>query len=166
MYVAGIVDYFSNTPKTELFVWSSTVAIHAWGASGYRSQLKSARSTAGDIKSGSTGPRIWTSLALLGQFGGFVLPPLVYLTAIACNKFRQPEWTTGYALPSPPHVFGVNGVTVGRAVGLLAFLTGTILARTALRVLGDQYHAIGVSPPSSHGLPSVDRRFTFFLIYR
>lgn len=147
MYVAGIVDYFSNTPKTELFVWSSTVAIHAWGASGYRSQLKSARSTAGDIRSGSTGPRIWTSLALLGQFGGFVLPPLVYLTAIACNKFRQPEWTTGYTLPSPPDVSGVNGVTVGRAVGLLAFLTGTILARTALRVLGDQYHAIGVSPP-------------------
>jgi hypothetical protein len=52
---------------------------------------------------------------------------------------------TEYALPSPPNVFGLDGVTVGRTVGLLASLAGTMLTHTALKSLGDQYHAIGVS---------------------
>ena len=52
------------------------------------------------------------------------------------------------ALPPPPDVFGVDGVIVGRAAGLLVHFVGTLLARTALRVLGDQFHVIGVSVPS------------------
>ena len=52
---------------------------------------------------------------------------------------------TKYALPSAPDLLGVDGITVGRAVGLLVVLAGTVLAQTALKVLGDQYNAIGVS---------------------
>jgi hypothetical protein len=101
-----------------------------------------------------------------GQVCGLFLPKLIYWTATAHNKFRQPEWMTEYALPSPPDVFGVDGATVGRTVGLLAVLAGTILTRTALKALGDQYHAIGVSALFFRGLPDTDRRLTFFLGYR
>ena len=60
---------------------------------------------------------------------------------------------TEHALPIPPDVFGVNGVVIGRTVGLVAALAGTILTRTALKALGDQYNVIGV-------------RAVFFVDYR
>lgn len=145
MYVAGIMDHFSDAPRMELIVWGSTVGIIASSVFLVRSNLKGAKSRAGNIKPGSTGPRIWTSLGILGQFSGLTLPPLVYCTTTAYNKFHQPEWMTEYALPSLPDVFGIDGVTVGRAVGLLALFAGTILTRAALRVLGDQFEIIGVS---------------------
>ena len=157
------MDHFSDSPKMELIVWGSTVAIRIWGIFGFHSQVKSARSTAGNIKPGSTGPRIWTNLALLGQFFGLMLPPLVYLAATAWNKFRQPEWMREYVLPSPPDIFGVDGVVVGRVVGLLVHLAGTMFAHAALKTLGDQYHAIGVSILSSRGLPYTDRWLTLSL---
>ena len=144
MYVAGIMDHFSNAPKMELIVWGSTIGIIASSAFRFHSQAKIARSEAGDTKPGSTGPPIWTSSIMLGQLGAVLLPPLVYLTATARNNFHQPEWIVEHALPTPPDVFGVNGVVVGRAVGLVAALAGTILTRTALRALGDQYNVIGV----------------------
>ena len=151
MYVAGIMDHFSDAPRMELIVWGSTVAILASSACRTRCQLKTARSKAGDTKRGSTGPHFWTSLAILGQYSGLGLPPLIYWTTTAYNKFRQPEWMTEHALPSPPDVLGVDGVIVGRAVGLLAFFAGAVLTRTALKVLGDQFQVIGVSPLASHG---------------
>lgn len=134
----------------ELIVWGSTVGSLALSTLNLRGQLKNGRSKAGNIKPGSTGPRIWTTLALLGQFFGFFLPQVVYWTTTAYNGFRQPEWMTEYTLPSPPDVFGVNGVVAGRAVGLLAVFAGRIFATTALKTLGDQYHAIGVGPLSSN----------------
>ena len=63
---------------------------------------------------------------------------------------------TKYAPPAPPDVFGIDGVTAGRAVGLLAVLTGAVLAQTALKALGDQYNSIGVGTPFFRGLPGVD----------
>ena len=149
MYIAGIMNHFSSVPKMELIVWGSSVVGGISTAFKLRSQFKSARLTAGDIKPGSTGPRIWTNLAISAQMCGFMLPSLVYMAVIAHNKFRQPEWMTEYALPSPPDVFGVDGVTVGRAVGLLAGFAGANFSHTALKALGDQYHAIGVSAPPS-----------------
>ena len=139
------MDHLSDAPKMELIVWGSTVAIFASSTIRARNQLARARSKAGDIKPGSTGPRVWTTLSIVGQFGGMSLPTLVYWTATAYNKFRQPEWLTEYALPPPPEVFGVDGLVVGRGLGLLALLGGTILARSAMKALGDQFHAIGVS---------------------
>ena len=160
------MDPFSNAPKMELIVWGSTMvmAVGALVDSRLRRQVKSA--TAGAIQPGSTGPRIWTSLAILGQLCGFTLPQLVYLTATICNKFRQPEWMTEYALPSPPGVFRLSGVTVGRAVGLLGALAGTILTHAAMEALGDQYHSTGVSALPYHGLPRTRRRLTSLLGYR
>jgi len=139
------MGYLSDASNVELVIWGSTMAINTASAFGVRRQLKSARSKVGDIKPGSTGPRIWTNLALLGQFSGFILPQLVYWIATAYNGFRQPAWMTEHALPSPPDIFGVDGVVVGRVAGLLAVIAGTHFARTALKTLGDQYHAIGVS---------------------
>ena len=139
------MNHLSDAPKMELIVWGSTMAIFASSTFQARRQLASARSKAGNIKAGSTGPRIPTTLAMLGQFGGMSLPTLVYWTATAYNEFCQPEWMTKYTLPTPPDVFGLDGVVVGRAVGLLALLAGTILTRSALEALGDQFHAIGVS---------------------
>ena len=147
MYTAGIMDHFSDSPKMELIVWGSTMAILASSTFGVRSHLKSARSKAGDIKPGSTGPRIWRSLALFGQFSGLYLSPLIYWTTTATNNFHQPEWIKEYSLPLPPDVFGVDGVTVGRVVGLLGTVAGTVLARVAMSTLGDQFHVIGVSTP-------------------
>ncbi|KAF9781216.1 hypothetical protein BJ322DRAFT_260561 [Thelephora terrestris] len=144
MYFAGIMDHLSDAPKMELIVWGSTMGILASSTFRVRRQLASARSKAGNIKPGSTGPCTQTTLAILGQVGGMSLPTLVYWTATACNKFHQPEWMTEYALPAPPDVFGADGVVVGRAVGLLAFLVGTTLTRSALKALGDQFHAIGI----------------------
>jgi len=72
------------------------------------------------------------------------LLPLVYWTATASNKFHQPAWMSEYALPSPPDVFGFDGVTVGRTVGLLGTLAGAILTRTALKALGDQCSTFGI----------------------
>jgi hypothetical protein len=166
MYVAGIMNHFSDAPKMELIVWGSTMGIAAWTSLRVRNQLKSARSKAGDIKPGSTGPRIWTGLVISGQFGGFFIPPLVYWVTTARNKFHQPEWMTEYALPSPPDVLGVDGVTFGRAVGLLVLFAGTMWTRTALKALGDQFNAIGVSALFFHGLPDTDRGLAFFLGYR
>ena len=145
------MDHFSDAPKMELTVWGPTIAIFVSSAFSARSQVKSARSKAGDIKPGSTGPRIWTNLAFLGQSGGLCLLPLVYWSATASDKFRQLEWMTEYTLPSPTDIFGVGGVTVGRTVGLLGVFAGAILTRTALKALGDQCSAIGVSLLSSRG---------------
>lgn len=145
------MDHFSDAPKVELIIWCSMVAIRAWGTFGFRGQIKSARSTAGKIKPGSTGPRLWTTLALVGQFCGFLLPWVVYVIAIAWNKFRQPDWMIEYALPPFPAIFGVDSVTFGRAVGVLGHFAGSALAYIALKTLGDQYHAIGVSDLSSRG---------------
>ena len=155
--------HFSDVSKMELIVWGSTMAIQFWGAPRLHSQIRSARSTAGNIKPGSTGPRIWTNLALLGQFCGFWVPLFVYLIATAWNKFRQPEWMKGHVLPPPPDVLGVDGVVVGRTVGLLVHLSGSAFGHVALKTLGDQYHAIGVSILSSCGLPYTDRWLTFSL---
>ena len=141
----------------ELIVWGSTMAILVSSAFRARGQLKSARSNAGDIKPGSTGPRIWTNLAFLGQSGGLYLLPLVYWSATASNKFHQPEWMTEYALPPSTDVFGVDSVTVGRTVGLLGVLTGAVLTRTALKALGDPCSTIGVSALFSRGLPDTNR---------
>lgn len=139
------MNHLSDAPKMELIVWGSTAGIFASSILPVRSQLARARSTAGDIKAGSTGPRLWTNLSILGQFGGMSLPTLVYLTATAYNKFHQPEWLAEYALPQPSDVFGVDGVVVGKAVGLLVLIAGTIFTRSAIKALGDQFHAIGVS---------------------
>jgi len=147
MYVAGIMDHFTDAPRMELIVWGSTVGIFTSLVFRAHSQVKRARSRAGGIKPGSTGPRIWTSLALLGQFGGITVPPLIYWTTTAYNGFKQPEWMTEYALPSPPDVFGADGVMVGRTAGLLAFFAGEMLIHSAVKALGDQFHAIGVSGP-------------------
>ena len=164
MYIAGIMDYFSNAPRMELAVWASTLVLHASGTFGVRRQLKNARLKVGDIKPGSTGPRFWTNLALFSQFCGLVLPPFVFWTTIGFNGFRQPEWMAEYALPAPPDVFGIDGGVVGRMAGLLVFLSGRNFASTALKTLGDQYHAIGVSPLVVSWLSDVDRRLTFFWI--
>jgi len=157
------MDHFSDAPKIELIVWGSTVAILASSACRTHCQLKTARSKAGNAKQGSTGPRLWTSLAILGQFSGLTLPPLIYWTTTAYNKFQQPEWMTEYALPSPPDVLGFDGVIVGRVVGLLAFFAGTALTRAALKILGDQFQVIGVSPLSLHGPRMPTGRLTFAL---
>ena len=166
MYVAGIMDHFSDAPKMELIVWGSTVGIIASSVVRFRRQANIARLKAGDTKPGSTGPRIWTSSVILGQFCSYILPPLVYLTTTARNGFHQPGWMTEHALPAPPDVFGFDGVTVGRGVGLLAALAGTVLTRTALETLGDQYNAIGVRVIFFRGSPDTARRLTFVLGYR
>ena len=159
MYIAGIMDHFSDAPRMELIIWSFTLGITA--LSGYRARNQVKNSKAGGIKSGSTGPRFWINLALLGQgFGSFV-PPLTYWIVTAYNKFQQPEWMAKYALPSPPDVFGVDGVTIGRMVGLLAYLAGTIFARTALKILGDQYQPIGVSDHIFAWITDANRWLTF-----
>ena len=163
MYVAGIMNHFSEAPKMELIVWGSTMAIFVSTAFEARSQLKSARSKAGDTKLASTGPRFWTSLAFLGQSAGLYLLPLVYWTTTASNKFHQPGWMTEYALPSPPDVFGFDGITVGRTVGLLGVLVGAKLTRTALKALGDQFSTFGVSALLFHGLSDVNRWLATFL---
>jgi hypothetical protein len=62
-----------------------------------------------------------------------------------------------YSLPPPPDVFGVDGIVVGRGVGLLALLTGAMLMHRAIKALGDQLHAIGVSAPSQISLETDSR---------
>ena len=119
-----------------------------------------------DSKPGSTGPRILTSVAVLGRFCGPALPPLDYLTATAYDEFHQPKWMAAYALPSPSDVFGVDDILVGRVVGLLAGLAGSILMSIALKFLGDQFHAIGVSAIFFCGLSDTDRQSAFFLGHR
>ena len=159
------MDHFSNAPRMELIVWSSTVGIIASSAFRFRSQYKIARSKAGDTKPGSTGPRIWTTAVILAQLAVFMLPPVTYLAGTAGNKFHQPAWLTKYALPSPPDVFGIDGVMAGRAVGLLAVLAGTALMRTALKALGEQYNAIGVSSLLSVGYQTpVDSLHSFWVV--
>lgn len=146
MQLAAMLDHLSDTRATmELVIWVWTVSGVVPSVFGLRRQLKNAKSRAGSIKPGSTGPRIWTGLLLLSQFCGFFLPQLVYWTATGYNGFRQPEWMTEHALPSPPYVLGVDGMVVGRAVGLMAMLAGKALAGTAMKALGDQYSPIGVS---------------------
>ena len=158
MYVAGIMDHFSNAPRMELIVWGSTVGIIT--ASVFRVHCQVKRSKAGKIKPGSTGPRLKTSLAILGQLGGFSVPLLVYWTTTAYNKFQQPEWMTEYALPSPPDFFGVDGITAGRTAGLLMFFAGAILARAAVKALGDQFYVIGVSDPIFTWITDATQRLT------
>jgi len=153
MRPTGITDYLSDAPKMEFIVWGLTLTWLTLSILQFRRQLRNAGPKVGDIKPGSTGPPIWTSLAVLGQMGGFLLPQLIYWTTTANNGFRQPEWMAEYALPSPPDIFGVDGVLVGRAVGLLAHYAGSVLMRTTMKTLGDQYHLIGVSALFFHGLP-------------
>ena len=159
MYVAGIMDHFSDAPRMELIVWASVVGIGIPAA--FRTYGQCKNSKAGDIKPGSTGPRFWTNLALLGQFSGLVAPSFIYWTTTAYNKFQQPGWMIEHALPSPPDAFGVDGVIVGRAVGLLVHFAGTTLVRAALKALGDQYHAIGVSGPVFSWITDANQRLTF-----
>ena len=145
----------------ELIVWGSTVGILASSAFRAQNQINKTRSKAGHTKPGSTGPRLWTGLAILGQASGFSAPPLVYWTTTAYNKFRQPEWMAEYALPSPPDVFGIDGVIAGRTAGLLMFFAGAMLARAALKALGDQFHVIGVSDPIFVWTTDTNQRLTF-----
>ena len=149
MYVSGIMDHFSDAPRMELIVWGSTAGIIATAVFRVIRQLKRARRKAGAIKPGSTGPRFRTSLAILGHIGASDLPPLIYFTTTLYHRFQQPEWMAEHALPPPPDVFGVDGVTVGRTAGLLGIFAGSALAGSALNVLGDQLEVIGVSPPIS-----------------
>jgi len=160
------MDYFSGVPKMELIVWGLTVGRSVSANLTIVRQIRSARSKAGNIKPGSTGPRIWTGLALAGQLGGFLLPQLVYWTTTAYNGFHQPEWMRKHALPSPPDVFGIDGVVAGRVVGLLASHAGMVLTRTAIIFLGDQYSPIGASTLFYQGLPDTDRQFGPSLCYR
>ena len=166
MYLMGIMDHFHNVPKMELIVWGLTVRRTASAALTVSRQLRNARSKAGNIKPGSTGPRIWVSLEFLGQLGGFVLLPLAYCTTIAYNGFRQPDWMREYALPSLPDAFGVDGVVAGRVFGLFVSHAGMVLTRTALETLGDQYATIGVSAISFRGLLGTYRRIASSLGYR
>ena len=155
------MDHFFNAPRMELIVWGSTLGSFTLSAFRTRREFKKSRSKAGDIKPGSTGPRFWTGLAILGQVSGSFVPPLIYWTTTAYNKFQQPEWMAEYALPSPPDVFGVGGIMIGRMAGLLVFFAGTILARTSLKVLGDQYHGIGVSDLIFAWIVDANERLTF-----
>ena len=84
----------------------------------------------------------------------------------ACSGFCQPGWITEYTLPLPSDVFWADSVTVGRAVGLLTALAGTVWTNTALEFLGDQYHSIGVSALPSRGLLHTSRRLRSPLYYR
>lgn len=145
MHFAGIIDHLPDAPKMELFIWSSTVAIVTFSILQTRRQLARPRPKAGDIKAGSAGPRIWSALSILGQVGGTRLSLLVYWTATAYNRFRQPKWLTEYALPPPPDIFGVDGVVVGRGVGLLTFLAGMGFARIAVKALGGEFQGIRVN---------------------
>jgi hypothetical protein len=147
MYFAGIMDHLSGASKIELIVWCWTVT-SAPSVFRARGLLARAKASSGDIKAGSTGPPIWATLAMSGQTIGLMLPGFIYWTTVAYNKFRQPEWMLEYALPSPPDVFGLDGVVVGRLIGLLALLSSSIISHGALKVLGNQFHGIGVSPPS------------------
>jgi len=154
------MDYFSNVSKVELIVWVLTVGSFASSGSRTRNQFKKAKSTAGETRPGSTGPRFWTKLAESGQAVGLFVPPLIYWTTTAYNKFQQPGWMTEYALPSLPDVFGVDGVIVGRVAGLLMYFAGGKLARVALEVLGDQYSPIGASVPIITWNADANRRLT------
>lgn len=149
MHFAGIVDHFSNAPNIEPIVWVATVGTFLYTVRQARYQLVRAKSTAGNIKEGSTGPRFWRTLAMRAQTGGMSIPALIYWIATACNKFRQPRWLLDYALPSPPDVFGIDGVLLGRAAGFLLLLAGTVVTVRAIRTLGDQLNGIGVSGLSS-----------------
>jgi hypothetical protein len=156
MYFAGIMDHLSGAPKMELIVWGSTAGFCVNSLSQLYRQV--ARSKAGKTKPGSTGPRVLTTLSITGQLSGIMLPLLVYWTTTAYNKFHRPEWLAKYDLPSPPDVFGVDGVVVGRGVGLLVLFTGMILADTAVKALGEQFLGIGVSLPPPLVLPETSLR--------
>ena len=147
MYFAGMMDCFSAS-KIELIVWCSTFVTSVPSVFAARGLLARGKSNAGDVKAGSTGPPIWATLAMSGQVIGLSLPGFVYWTTVAYNKFRQPEWMIRYALPSPSDVFGLDGVVVGRLTGLLALLLSYTISHRALKALGNQFHGIGVSPPS------------------
>ena len=142
MYAPWTTDNVSNV---ELIVWAFTVGTFASSSLRARDQFKNSRSTAGRIKPGTTGPRFWTKLAMLGQFVGFFVPPLVYWTTIAYSGFQRSGLMKEYALPSPPDVFGADGVMIGRVTGLLMYFAGGNFGRIALECLGDQYSPIGVS---------------------
>ena len=142
------MDHFSGASKIELIAWCSTFFNFVPSMFRIRGLLARAKSTAGDIKAGSTGPPIWAPLAMSGQVIGLTLPGLVYCTTVAYNKFRQPEWMIKYSLPSPPDVFGFDGVVVWRLIGMLAIWSSSMISRGALKVLGKQFHGIGVSPAS------------------
>jgi len=146
MHLVGLLDHIPDArAKMELFIWVWTAGGMVPSAIGLRKQLSNAKSKAGNIKPGSTGPPVWTRLLLFAQFCGFLLPQLVYWAATACNGFRQPKWMIEHALPSPPAVLGIDGVVVGRAVGLLAVSAWRMFAGNAMKALGDQYYPIGVS---------------------
>ena len=139
------MEYFSNASKIDLIVWALTVGLCVPGALRVRKQEEEGKSKIGRTKESTAGSSIRVTLAIFGQVGATVLPTLVYWTVIPWNGFRQPEWMTKYALPSPPDVFGIDGVVVGRAVGLLGFFASRFITDTSFKALGDQYHPIGVS---------------------
>ena len=136
----------------ELIIWGSTLGF--WAVSSTQLKPLFARSKAGKVKVGSTGPRVLTKLLIVGQIIGTGIPLVVYWAATAYNKFHQPEWLVKHALPPPPDVFGIDGMVVGRAVGLLGTITGMVLGKAAIKALGDQFLGIGVStylPPGNTG---------------
>jgi len=161
MYARWITDNFSNVSGVELIVWVVTVGTFTSSSSQFRGQFKNSRSTAGRIKPGTTGPRFWTKLALLGQFVGFFVPLLVYWTTTAYNGFQRSGLMKEYALPSPPDVFGVDGVMIGRITGSLMHFAGGNFGRIALKCLGDQYSPIGVSDHIFAWITDVNQRLAF-----
>ena len=145
MCFTGIMDRFSNASKIDLMIWALTLGSFAPGVLQVRKQNQTAKSKTGPIKESTTYSSIRLVFTMFGQIGAMVGPAFVYWTAIPWNGFRQPGWMMKYALPSPPDVFGIDGVVVGRAVGLLGFFASRFITRTAFKTLGDQYHPIGVS---------------------
>ena len=126
------------------------MGIFAFSAFRFRSQFKIARSEAGDTKPGSTGPH--TNLDPSRTIGTifYVCSPAVRLLGGYCKQQISPAGVDDkICSPAPPNVFGIDRVTAGRAVGLLAVLAGVVLTQTALKTLGDQYNSIGVSSPFS-----------------
>lgn len=70
---------------------------------------------------------------MLGQFVGFFFPRQVYWTTTVYNGFQRSGLMKEYALPSPPDVFGVDGVMIGRVTGLLVYFAGGNFGRIALK---------------------------------
>ena len=143
----GLGDHFPNALMVELIVWVLTLGNFISSSFRNYGQIRHSRSTGGRIKPGTTGPSFWIELAILGQFVGFFVPPVIYWTTTAYNGFQRSGLMKEYSLPSPPDVCGVDGVMVGRMVGFLMQFVGGRFGRIALECLGDQYSPIGVSGP-------------------
>ena len=98
---------------------------------------------------------------MLGQFVGFFVPPFIYWTTTAYNGFQRSGLMKEYSLPSPPDVFGVDGVMISRVIGLLMYFAGGNFGCIALKCLGDQYSPIGVSGPILAWITDANQRLTF-----